>query len=249
MIRCFVVDDEPLARRHIANQLERESDFQLVQSVPEASRALFLARTDPPDLIFLDVRMPGMGGMEFLAALRAEFPVEHRPYVILVTAFDRYALQAFEYEALDYLVKPFSHSRFQASLARARSRIESRRKPVGATPLVEDSSHKPLRLRVGSKEQFIGPGNIVWVEAADHYLYVHVNQRSHMVRMTMAAMQQELSELEFLRVHRGALVNPAFVTEVHPKSDGGRWIVLMDGSRIPVSRRRWPEIKERLMSS
>lgn len=245
-IRCFIVDDEPLARTQIVRLLNAQADFEVCASFEEGRQALDCARETPPDLVFLDVKMPGMGGMEFLAALQLELPIEDRPYVILVTAFDRFALQAFEYDALDYLVKPFDDARFESSMGRARERIRRRNQARQLESTDNPAGPNKLHLKAGNRDVLIDTRSIAWIESADHYLYVHVAERSHLVRKTMSVMERELRAQRFLRVHRGALVNPAFVVEVRQKKDGGRWLVLREGSRIPVSRRRWPEIRARL---
>lgn len=245
-IRCLIVDDEALARERLCRLLEPETSFVIQAVLGEGRQALEQCLIEPPELVFLDVKMPAFDGMQFLAAINEGLESERRPYVILVTAFDRYALQAFEYQALDYLVKPFDDERFAASLSRARERVRGRR----ASRIIEEhespSDRHQLHLRVGNKDRWIDAREIIWVEAADHYLYVHLAERSHLVRMTMSAMERELASLKFLRAHRGALVNPRFIVEVGPRAAGGRNLTLREGSSIPVSRRRWTDVRDRL---
>lgn len=242
MIHCAIVDDEPLARQNLEVLLSEHADFDVCLSSGSSEEALEAVLRRPPDLVFLDVKMPRLDGLGFLTQMRERLTPSERPYAILVTAFDRFALQAFEYEALDYLVKPFDSERFEISLRRARDRIELGRH---AEAFAKSSTKRQTRLtfKISSGELYLLPEEICWVESADHYLFLHTPRRSHLVRGTMVSIERTLGPFGFLRVHRSALVNPGFVVSHQSLPDGGRLLTLREGSRIRISRRRWPEIR------
>ena len=245
-IRCFVVDDEPLARAGVEAELARHAGFEVVASLGHPMHALEELVARPPDLLFLDVKMPGLDGFAFLERMREELDQAARPYVVLVTAFDRYALAAFDYEALDYLVKPFDSERFADTLRRAQERIRTRRAETDPPePRGEATASHRLRLSVSGGELFLAPDDIRWIEAADHYLLIHGSARTHLVRARISDLEEALAPHGFLRVHRGALVHPAHVERTETQPDGGRRLHLSDGSLIRVSRRRWPGIRDR----
>ena len=247
MIRVFVIDDEPVARQNVEALLGKCSDVEVRLSSGDPVAALRRIREEPPDLVFLDVRMPRLDGMAFLVRMREELPEERRPYVVLVTAFDRYALEAFEYEALDYLVKPFDTPRFETALCRARDRIRQRRAVAEARPEVTAAaSSERLRFKVSGGEVLLDPCEICWVEAVDHYVLLHAAMRSYLVRLTMSEAERRLSPHGSVRVHRGAIVNIACIRSHERLADGSRELVLSEGSRVRVSRRRWREIRERI---
>ncbi len=244
-VRCAIVDDEPLARRNLEALLGSRDGFESLWSLGDSERALRLLLSDPVDLVFLDVRMPELNGIQLLAELTKRLDVARRPYVILVTAFDRYALQAFEYDALDYLVKPFDTARFEQSLARAEERLAWRR---AGPPSAAGASRPPLAFKTSGGELFLRPEEVCWVEACDHYLMIHARGRTHLVRQTMQAMEDLLADHGFLRVHRGALVQMTAIAQRRALSDGGQELTLSEGSRVRVSRRRWPAVREALAS-
>lgn len=243
-IRCFVIDDEPLARLNLEVELASHPEFTLSGSEGDPVRALEQVVAETPDLVFLDVRMPGLDGLEVMSRLRARLGPEASPYVVLVTAFDRYALQAFEYEALDYLVKPFDSERFEVTIRRAARRIRQRQSGALAS---ENASAERLSFQVSGGTVFLAPSDICWVESANHYLLLHVDTRTHLVRETMSRMEMMLEPHGFLRVHRGALVHPRHVREAEILSDGGRMLHITEGSRVRVSRRRWPVLRNRVL--
>ena len=270
MIRCRIVDDEPLARRNLEVLLAGETDVEVVGSHERAREALEAITTDPADLLFLDIRMPELDGLAFLAALAARVPSERRPYVVLATAFDRYALQAFEYDALDYLVKPFASERFRESLDRARGRIRLRRLAATAESPADSAAgssaeraadsrgdgHLAARSEGTARLTFkvsggvirIDPSEISWIEAVDHYFVIHTAARSHLVRGTLAGVERRLAGRGFVRVHRSAIVHPDHVVECETLPDGARSLSLRDGSRVRVSRRRFAGLAERLLA-
>ena len=242
MIRCVLVDDEELALLNTRAMLEPATDIDIVASFTDPDAALASLIAEPPDLVFLDIKMPGLSGMALLERLVQELPPERRPYAVLVTAFDRYALQAFEYDALDYLVKPVGEARFAASLDRARERIRLRRESTQAADSATPVENHTISIKVSGGMARVSPDEIVWVEAEDHYVMLHTRRRSHLVRGTISAFERELAPLGFVRVHRGALAHPRHVSSSETLRDGSRELTLVDGSRIRASRRRWPDI-------
>lgn len=243
-IRTILVDDEPLARASLESLLDRDSSFERVGSYGDARAAFAVVQHDPPDLLFLDIKMPRLSGFEFLAALRDAIPRARRPYAILVTAFDRFALQAFEYEALDYLVKPVDSDRFAATLTRAKERIETRR--LVSTERAQSAAPDRIAFEAGGRAIWLDPATIDWIEASDHYLLIHTHTRSHFVRYTLAAAERILAPYRFLRVHRGALVNPLAIESRESTGDGRATLTLREGVTLHVSRRRWPALREHL---
>lgn len=246
MIRCFVVDDEPLARANIEALLQHEDEFEVVGSIGDAAHALDRVVTETPNLLFLDIRMPELDGLSFLREMSELVPVAKRPYAILVTAFDRYALQAFDYEAIDYLVKPVDTDRFGIAIRRARHRIELCRLGSVNRSTVQAGGESRICFKVSRGEIYLMSNQICWIETCDHYLIIHTPSREHLVRMNMSDAERMLADQGFLRVHRGALVNPRHISSHESQVDGGRLITLSDGSQVPVSRRRWPSVREQL---
>lgn len=182
--------------------------------------------------------MPGMDGLRLLAEVRSRVAAECMPYVVLVTAFDRYALEAFDYEAIDYLAKPYPDAQFHASLGRARERL---RKPR-AVAAERHADVDPVMIGDEPRTLHVAPDAITWVESSGHYLLVHQSTCSRLVRESMTAAERSLQPHGFVRVHRGALVNPLHVVGTE-RSHGDRTLCLSDGSRVMISRRRWPEIR------
>lgn len=240
-LRCFIVDDEPLARLRIEDLVEDAKDADVVGSFGDPRRALDRILTDAPDLVFLDVQMPGMTGIELLGEMRATLDDGARPYVVLVTAFDDYALEAFEFEALDYLVKPFDDGRFHATLRRANERIALRESAQRAATSEAD----PVRLGEGDAALRVWPASVTWVEAAGHLVLVHMRTRTAHTRARMAEVEETLAPHGFVRVHRSALVNVSCVETVEVVG-GERQLRLVDGSMVSVSRRRWERVSAAL---
>ncbi len=234
----MIVDDEPLARLRLEDLLKEEQDVDLVGTFGDSTCALDSIRAVRPDVVFLDVQMPRMSGIELLAALRATMDESRRPYVVLVTAFDDYALEAFEYEALDYVVKPFENARFHGSLRRARQRISERNDAGLAVAL----NSERVRLGDGSAPLWSVPESILWVESAGHLVLVHMRRRTAHVRAAISEVEEQLAPHGFLRVHRSALVNSKSI-ETLQLAGGKHTLRLLDGTCVPVSRRRIGRIR------
>ncbi len=234
-IRALVVDDEPLARRNLTVLLRRDPDIGSVAECGSGLAAIDAIRESKPDLVFLDVQMPECGGFDVLELLGGELP----PAVIFVTAYDAYALRAFEAGALDYLLKPFVDSRFARALSRAKDKI------AHYTPL---QAQPARRLVVKGKGQvlFLNVADIDWVEAAGYYACLHVGADTHVMRRTLSELERDLGDEKFIRIHRSVIVN---LDRIHglELQDGGEYeVALRSGVRLQLSRRFRKRLQHRL---
>jgi len=223
-VRTVIVDDEPLARTNLRVLLRRHPHIEIVGEPGSGLEALEEIRRTKPDLVFLDVQMPECDGFDVLEMLGRDVP----PAVIFVTAYDQYALRAFEAGALDYLLKPFDNARFERALSRAQDKIQ-RHRPAS----------KIGRLTVKSAGQmlFLQPADIDWIEAADYYACLHVGARTHLLRRSMSELEQDLDPSLFCRIHRSAIVNLARVRALQSNRNGEYEVLLDNGSTLPISRR------------
>ena len=250
-LRILIVDDEPLAREGIRLLLESEPDVEVVGEACDGPEAVSAIEKLHPDLVFLDVQMPGMTGLEVLSRVE----VERMPEVVFCTAYDQYALQAFEHHALDYLLKPFDDERFHGALERARSRIRDRgadnlgRRMLAllaeygsdGAPAAPRKAGSPfadrLAVKTGGRTYFLRTEEIDWIEAADYYVKLHVGGKEHLLRESMNRLEKELDPQRFLRVHRSSIVNLDRVKELHGRGNDHA-VVLHDGTRLTLSRSR-----------
>jgi two-component system, LytTR family, response regulator len=238
-IRTIVVDDEPLARSNLTVLLRGDEDTELVGECGSGQEALAEIRDKRPDLVFLDVQMPECDGFDVLELLGADQP----PTIIFVTAYDQYALRAFEAGALDYLLKPFDNARFQRALERAKERIAR-----GRHQKKPDGERRTDRLAVKSAGQvvFVKISEIDWIEAADYYAGLHVGAKTHLLRRSMADLEQELDPNIFCRIHRSTIVNLERVRGLKLNSEGEYEVVLDNGARLRMSRRHSRQVQARL---
>ena len=244
-LRVLIVDDEPLARDRVRAFLRDESSVEIVGECGSGPEAITAIERDRPDVVFLDVQMPGCDGLQVVAQL----PAARRPAVVFVTAHDRFAVDAFAVDAVDYLLKPFDQERFRAALKRAAEHLEAKRAGnLGArleSLLAESAgtatgtSRKPERLVVKSDGRvvFLKPDDIVWVEAADNYVVLHLTSGERlMVRETLSAFEERLGTANFARVNRSAVVHLDQIKEMQPSFHGDYIVILRDGTRLPLSR-------------
>ena len=248
-IRTIVVDDEPLPRRKIRMLLEDESDFEIVCECQNGEEAVEAIDSLDPQLVFLDIQMPGINGFEVLRRIATPMPL-----TVFVTAFDQYAVRAFEVRALDYLLKPVDRERFVETLERVRSTLRS----GGAAAirenlrgLLEEMQGAPRELdrivvKSAGRTFFLSADEIDWVEAAGNYIRIHAGAEVHLMRGTMGSVEGELSGLRFMRVHRSAIVNPERIRELRPTPQGEHEILLRSGEAIPLSRKQRAALEERL---
>jgi len=239
-LRVLIVDDEPLARERLRGWLRDEPSVEIAGECGSGPEAIAVLRHTPLDLVFLDVEMPGCDGFQVLS----ELPAQDRPAVIFVTAHERFALDAFEVQAIDYLLKPFDRERFQTALRRAEEQLKARRAGKledRLEDLLADASgpgRKPERLTVKADGRlvFLKPDDIVWVEAADNYIILHLVSGQLMLRDTLTAIEERLGTTTFARVSRSALVNLDQIKELQPTFHGDYVVILRNGTKVPLSR-------------
>jgi two-component system LytT family response regulator len=225
-LRVLVADDEPLGRQRLVRLLEQEPDAELVSVCADGQSARAAIRRHDPDLLFLDVEMPALDGFGVLRELGGS----ERPAVVFVTAHAHYALQAFDAQALDYLLKPFDEERFHRAYVRARDRLTAR--PPAAGPEVPER----LAVKNDGRVTFVRTAEIDWIEAASNYVRLHVGRESHLIRESMTGIEARLSAGRFLRIHRTAIVNLDRLRELQPWFSGEYIAILADGTRLKVSR-------------
>ena len=232
-IRTVVVDDEPLARSSLRVLLGRDPGIELVSECGSGKEALREIRARKPELVFLDVQMPECDGFDVLEQLGKDLP----PALVFVTAYDQYALRAFEAGALDYLLKPFDNARFARALERAKERIA-----------LKDAPRKIERLAIKNAGEmlFLKISEIDWIEAADYYVCLHAGARTHLLRRSMNEVEEELGTGTFCRIHRSAIVNLERVRRLEVSEEGGTDVVLGNGTRLRLSRRYKRQLQGRL---
>jgi len=233
-IRTLIVDDEPLARSNVAVLLRRDPEIDIVGECGSGTEAIAEVRRTKPELLFLDVQMPECDGFDVVELLGKDLP----PAIVFVTAYDQYALRAFEAGALDYLLKPFDNVRFEVALGRAKRRISPG----------EDPRRKLDRMMVKSAGEvgFVKTSDIDWIEAADYYACLHIGSKSRLVRRSLAELEEDLDPAEFCRVHRSGIVNLQRVRGLKLNQEGEYEVVLEDGTRVRLSRRYRKHLEARL---
>ena len=233
-IRTLVVDDEPLARSNLTVLLRLDPQISSIRECGSGAEAVTEIRRSKPDLVFLDVQMPECDGFDVLELLGGDLP----PAIVFVTAYDEYALRAFEAGALDYLLKPFDNARFDRALSRAKQRIARGQDP----PVKTDR----LVIKCGGHVSFVKISDIDWIEAADYYACLHVGQKTHLLRRTMSELDHGLDQRVFCRVHRSAIVNLDRVRGLKLNRDGDYEVLLETGATLPLSRRYRKQLQTRL---
>jgi two-component system LytT family response regulator len=233
-IRVVIVDDEPLARSNLTALLRDDREIGDIRECGSGAEALGEIRVMKPDLLFLDVQMPECDGFDVLELLGGDLPAA----VIFVTAYDQYALRAFEAGALDYLLKPFDNARFEVALGRAKQRIRS--------GVERPKKLERLAIKSAGQVTFIKVSEIDWIEAADYYACLHVGSRSHLVRRSMADLEEELDPGMFCRVHRSSIVNLQRVRGLKLGEDGEYDVLLESGTGVRLSRRYRRLLQERM---
>ena len=231
-LRVVIVDDEPLARDAIRVLLKDDPEVRVVGGASGADAAALIARTRP-DLMFLDIQMPEVDGF----ALLEQIGPDAVPAIVFVTAYDRYALRAFEVHAIDYLLKPFDDRRFAEALEHAKTRARGKL-PSGIAEMLADRSPKRFLIPARGKSIVVEANQIDWVEAAGYYVTLHAGKSSHLLRETMEEIEKQLDTRKFFRVHRSAIVNLDRVREVHPLFRGDCSLILADGTNVRLSRSR-----------
>ncbi len=250
MIRALIVDDEPVARAYIRDLLEEDRAVKITGEAADGPGAVETALAQNPDLIFLDIQMPGMDGFEVLEHIRRVF----HPHFIFVTAYDKYALKAFEVNAVDYLLKPFERTRFQKSLERAKEIIlagrdrEFDKRLDDLVKNLERGKKITKRLLVKSRGRiyFVRADDIQHIEAAGNYVILYVGGNEHLIRETLYAMETQLDPGKFVRIHRSFIVNIEFIRELQPQPSGDYVCLMADGRKLILSRTYKNNLLDRL---
>lgn len=258
-IKTLIVDDEPLARRTIRDLLNSDSEIEIIGECGSGEEAIKFIRRQIPDLLFLDIQMPGMNGFEALTRIEHE----RIPAIIFVTAFDRYALKAFEMHALDYLLKPFTDKRFEEALRQAKTHVELReinKLSQNLLALLEEQAGKEtspakrkgfltrFMIRSSGRVAFIKACDVDWIAADDYYIKLHVGAKSHLLRISMNELEEKLDPKTFLRIHRSTIINFDRVKELQQNPNGEYVVVLKDGTQLKLSRGRRERLEELLMN-
>ena len=249
-LTTLIVDDEPMARERIAGLLAQEPDVEVVGQCSDGMQAVSAIQQLAPELVFLDVQMPAVDGFGVIRQVGAE----RMPLVVFVTAYDEYALQAFEVHALDYLLKPFGRDRFRQCLAHARQlRDRHRAGELGKSLMALVHDVKPeqrrqerLVVKSGGRVFFVRTDDIVWIEAAGNYVRLHLKEQSHLFRETMNQMESRLDPERFFRIHRSRIVNTEHIKELQPWLNGEYVVVLQNGTELRLSRSYRERLEERL---
>ena len=247
-LRTLVVDDEPFAREKVRSFLADYPDFEVVGDYEDGEQAACGILTQQPDVVFLDVEIPGKSGLEVVNSL----PADSQPSIVVVTAFDRYAVQAFEVEALDYLLKPFNKTRFAQAIKRVRQKAVSLKVGNADSVTLGRLSHSEIAdregvvIKSGSKIIIVRSSSIEWVEAQGDYVMMHAQKAHHLVRETMSMMEKRLDPGRFARIHRSAIVNLDFISELRPLWGGDYRVLLQDGTQLTLSRNFRTAVRDKL---
>ncbi|HEX7329919.1 MAG TPA: LytTR family DNA-binding domain-containing protein [Pyrinomonadaceae bacterium] len=254
-IRTLIVDDEPLARRNLRVLLEKDPQIEIIDECRNGREAVKAINALSPDLIFLDIQMPEMDGFDVLAHVGPE----HIQAIIFVTAFDQYALKAFDVHALDYLLKPFDDERFAHALRRAKAQIEAReinRLSKRLLALLEERESEQkvdqksyltrLMIKDSGRVRLLKVDDIDFVEADGNYAKLHVGRATHLLREKMNDLEGRLDPARFVRIHRSIIVNLDRIKEMHPHFNGDYIVVLEDGRQLKMSRTRREHLEARL---
>ncbi|HKR14372.1 MAG TPA: LytTR family DNA-binding domain-containing protein [Pyrinomonadaceae bacterium] len=241
MIRTLIIDDVSLARQRLKRCLAGDAEIEIVGECDNGEKAVADIRSLAPDLIFLDVQMPALDGFGVLDALRNE----RAPEVIFVTAYNEYAIQAFEVNALDYLLKPVDCERLGKAVERAKSRLvqstrddhlDNRLRAVLEDIKSGSKFIKRLTIKLTGRTILLPVDEIDWIETYGNYLKVHAGRDSHLIRMTMQSLETKLDPEKFIRVHRSVMVNVEKIKEIYPRSNGDQDLVLQNGKQLMLSR-------------
>ena len=249
-LKTMIVDDEPLARERLRLLLCEDSQIDIVSECRNGNEAVQQLRSSPPDLLFLDIQMPGMGGFEVIESVG----VAHMPPTVFVTAHHEFAVQAFGVQAVDYLMKPIEPSRLCDTLGRVKRRIaentafltqEHLSEVLGALRGVidkEKSYPERFLVRDGTKEVIVPIDDIQWIEAADYYACLHVGNRRYMLRESMKQLEKMLNPNRFVRIHRSIVVRIDQVREIHRDGETEYFVILADGQRLKMSKTGWKNL-------
>lgn len=245
-LRAVIVDDEELARGLLREMLKAHPEVEIAAECANGFEAVKAISETAPDLVFLDVQMPKLDGFEVLEL------IDPGPAIVFVTAYDQYAMRAFDAHAVDYLLKPFSAERFERALERARTRVgEARQSPAVVASLAREAGDRPQRIvvRDGPRVHVIAIDRLDYVEAQDDYVALHSGGKTYLKQQTIAAVEAALDPARFIRIHRSALVNLERIARIEPYAKDSRIAILSDGTKLPVSRSGYARLLEAMEDS
>ncbi len=243
MIKAILIDDEPLARSIVKEYLQHHPQIEVVQECNDGFEGLKAIMQHQPDLIFLDIQMPKISGFEMLEL------IEHPPAVIFTTAFDEYAIKAFENNAVDYLLKPFSRERFDKAISKWTEQKNVPVQKTGTASLLQEAAHLPQQSRrivvkIAGRIRIIPVDEVHYLEASDDYVKIHTKDGNFIKNRTMANFEQLLDPHQFVRCHRSYIVNVQFITKIDPYEKESYVAILKTGDKVPVSRNGYGKLKE-----
>jgi two-component system, LytTR family, response regulator len=251
-IRTVVIEDQPFARDHLVALLQQEGDVDVIGACATGAEAIDFVRTLKPDLVFLDLEMPDVDGFSVIDAVGRD----QMPATIIVTAHDDRAVRAFDLPAFDYLLKPFGRERLQEALARARAHLMAARErdltdrllalAHDAAPITAEHGPERFVVKSAGRVLFVGVADIDWIESHGNYVRLHTGGRTHVVRETMASLEQRLDTSRFARIHRTRIVNLDRVRELRARGNGEYDVVLSEGTHFRVGRAFRQALHERL---
>jgi two-component system, LytTR family, response regulator len=246
-IRTLIIDDEPLARERLRQLLKDEPEVEIAGECSNGLEAVAAIRTTRPGLIFLDIQMPELDGFGVLSRIEdGAIPV-----IVFVTAYDEFAVRAFEIHAADYLLKPFNKARFQTALRRALERVGRRddsaiqeKQSVLLKELAAAKGAERLVVKSGGRIEWVRPEEIWWIEAADNYVELHLDKKSHLLRESLSAIEARLAPGEFIRISRSVIINRSRIKELQRLFYGGYAVILQNGVKLTLSRRYRDKLKQ-----
>jgi two-component system LytT family response regulator len=241
-LKVLVVDDEALARRRLVDLLGKAADVTEVLEAADGEAAMRMLDSERPDVVFLDMQMPGPSGLDVVDAIG----VDRMPVTVFVTAYDQYAIRAFEADALDYLLKPFSDERFEAAMRRVRRRLDERRAAPAPALVAEPARWDRLVVKSAGATHFVKTTDIDWIEAVGVYVNLYVGGKALLYRSPIHQLADKLDPAHFVRIHRSAIVNLESVLRLEPISHGEFDVVLKHGGRTKVSRTFRGQLEKRL---
>jgi two-component system LytT family response regulator len=250
MIHTVLADDEVLARQKLRQLLRDEPEIEVVGEGSTGGETIELVRATKPQLLFLDIQMPGMDGFDIATELCSS-KIAPTPHIIFTTAHDQYALRAFEIHAVDYLLKPFTRERLSSAVERARKEILVNQQPAGNGAASRNGGRYTTRIVFKSRGRivFLPVSDIRWISAEENYVRINTQAETHLLRETMARLEEKLDPEMFLRVHRSSIVNLQHVKEVRTEADGEYTVVLVNGEKLTMSRGYRSRINELLTHS
>ena len=248
-LRCLIVDDEPLARDSIRMMVEKDRELQIIGECSNGLEALKAIREQNPDVVFLDIQMPQLDGFGVVKGLKNQT----LPYIIFVTAYDQYAVRAFDVHALDYLLKPLDEERFERATERAKTNLQSQSEwAQQITSFLDEVENRDsqyldrLMIKEDGRIFLLNVADVDWIEAKGNYLLIHSGKKSHLMREAMAAMETKLDPNKFFRIHRSTIVNIDRIFELQSLYHGDSRIILQDGTKLLMSRRFRDKLKSHL---